>query len=110
MVKNRQFWSAFAASTFALRATADRSPLRRDRSYYLAVMRLLTPAVFVVALIANVAAQRPTVPPQEALALTNASVVNVRTGAVSRNATVVLRGGRIESVTSGPAPPGVRSI
>ena len=56
------------------------------------------------------AAQRPTVPPQEALALTNASVVNVRTGAVLRNATVVLRGGRIESVGTTAAPSGIRAI
>ena len=42
--------------------------------------------------------------------MTNASVVNVRTGAVSRNATVVLRGGRIESVGQGAAPSGVRAI
>jgi len=40
------------------------------------------------------------VPPQEALALTNASVVNVRTGAVVRNATVLMRGGIIESITA----------
>jgi len=110
MVNNRRFWSAFAASTFALRATADRSPLRRDRSYHLAVTRLFISAVFAVVCLAGAAAQRPTVPPQEALALTNASVVNVRTGAVSRNATVVLRGGRIESVGQGAAPSGVRAI
>ena len=87
MVKNRQFWS-----------------------YYFGVTRLLISAVLSIACITAIAAQRPTVPPQEALALTNASVVDVRTGAVSRNATVVMRGGRIESVASGPAPPGVRAI
>ena len=43
-------------------------------------------------------------PPQDALALTNASVINVRTGTVARNVTVLMRGGTIESV--GPAPAG----
>jgi imidazolonepropionase-like amidohydrolase len=85
-------------------------PLRRDKSYYSCVTRPLISAVFAVVALATVAAQRPTVPPQEALALTNASVVNVRTGAVSRNATIVLRGGRIESVGPGTAPSGVRAI
>ena len=83
---------------------------RRNWSYYLAVKRLLISAVFAVAFLANAAAQRSTVPPQEALALTNASVVNVRNGAVTRNATVVLRGGRIESVGQDTAPAGVRAI
>ena len=72
--------------------------------------RLLISAVFAVAFLATPAAQRPGVPPQEAIALTNASVINVRTGAVARNATVVLRGGRIESVGAGAAPAGVRAI
>src|SRR5688500_286385 len=87
MVKNRQFWS-----------------------YYFGVTRLLISTVLSIACLTAIAAQRPTVPPQEALALTNASVVNVRTGAVSRNATVVVRGGRIEAVAGGAAPPGVRAI
>ena len=43
-------------------------------------------------------------PSQEPLALTNASVVNVRSGTVARNVTVMMRGGRIESV--GPPSPG----
>ena len=54
-------------------------------------------------------------PPQEALALTNASVINVRTGAVVRNVTVLMRGGTIESVGTTPsggftAPAGVRVV
>lgn len=59
----------------------------------------------------TLAAQRPgdTVAP-DPMALTNASVVNVRTGAIVRNATVVLRGGTIETVGPGPAPPGLRAI
>jgi imidazolonepropionase-like amidohydrolase len=44
------------------------------------------------------------------IALTNASVVNVRTGAILRGATVVLRSGVIESVGAGAAPAGVRTI
>jgi imidazolonepropionase-like amidohydrolase len=48
--------------------------------------------------------------PQDPVALTGASVVNVRTGAVAANQTVVLRGGRIESVSTSPAPAGVRTI
>lgn len=47
---------------------------------------------------------------QEPLALTNASVIDVRTGSIARGATIVLRGGRIESIGSGAAPAGVRAI
>lgn len=72
----------------------------------------------VALLSASVLAQRAGgVMPHEAIALTNASVVNVRTGEVQRGATVVLRGGRIESVSAArmapataadvPAGPGV---
>ena len=60
---------------------------------------------------ASLGAQRAgTVIPQDALALTQASVIDVRTGAVQRGATVVLRGGRIESVGPGAAPAGVRVV
>lgn len=60
---------------------------------------------------ASLLAQRAGGPaPQEDLALTHASVVNVRTGAVERDATIVVRGGRIESVGAGAAPAGVRVI
>ncbi len=72
--------------------------------------RLITAAVIGLLTIASLGAQRPGVPPQEPLALTNASVVNVRTGAVARSATVLMRGGRIESIGSGAAPAGVRVI
>jgi imidazolonepropionase-like amidohydrolase len=60
--------------------------------------------------IASLAAQRgPS--PLEAIALINASVINIRTGAVQRGATVVLRGGQIESVgPTGSVPSGVRTI
>ncbi|MGH9204072.1 MAG: amidohydrolase family protein, partial [Vicinamibacterales bacterium] len=47
---------------------------------------------------------------QEVLALTNASVVNVRTGAVQRGTTIVLRAGTISSVGPAAAPSGARTI
>ena len=75
------------------------------------MIKPLTSAVLAIASVAALAAQpRATVPGPEPIALTNASVVNVRTGAVLRNATVVLRGGRIESVGTGSAPTGVRAM
>ena len=46
----------------------------------------------------------------ERLALVNATVVNVATGAVQEGQTLVLAGGRIESVGTGAAPGGVRAI
>ena len=45
-----------------------------------------------------------------AIALINASVVNVRTGAIQRGATVVLRNGVIESVGTAAVPAGARTI
>ena len=48
--------------------------------------------------------------PVAAIALTNANVVNVRTGAIQRGATIVMRGGTIESIGSGGAPAGTRAI
>jgi imidazolonepropionase-like amidohydrolase len=47
---------------------------------------------------------------QEAIALTNANVVNVTDGSVERGVTVMLRGGRIESVGRSAAPAGVKTI
>lgn len=45
------------------------------------------------------------------VALVNANVLNVRTGQVVANATVVLRGGRIESIApGGAAPAGITTI
>ncbi len=72
--------------------------------------RLLTSAVLVFSSAALLGAQRAPVPPQEPLALINASVVDVRNGTIARNSTVMLRGGRIESVNSSAAPAGVRTI
>lgn len=71
--------------------------------------RVVSSAVIVCLTVSLVSAQRPPAP-IEALALVNASVVNVRTGAVTRNATVVLRGGTIESIAAAAAPAGVRTI
>ena len=59
--------------------------------------------------IVSLAAQRSP-SPVEAIALVNASVINIRTGAVQRGATVVLRGGQIESVGSTAAPAGARTF
>ena len=67
-------------------------------------------AIAVILAISTARAQPRDVPPQEAVALTNASVVDVRAGAIVRGATVVTRGGRIESVGPGPAPAGTRAI
>jgi imidazolonepropionase-like amidohydrolase len=72
-------------------------------------MRGFALVVALVSSVVVVSAQRGPAP-LEPLALINASVVNVRTGAVQRGATVVLRGGTIESIGSGAAPAGVRSF
>ena len=58
----------------------------------------------------SVSAQRPEAPADGPLALVNANVVNVRDGRIVPNATIVMRGGRLESVGSGPAPAGVRTL
>jgi imidazolonepropionase-like amidohydrolase len=49
-------------------------------------------------------------PPQEPTALVNANVLNVRNGRISPNATLILRGGKIASIGSEPAPPGITVI
>ena len=71
--------------------------------------RCAASAVTVFFAVASLAAQRgPT--PVEAIALLNASVINVRTGAVQRGSTVLLRGGQIDSVSAAAAPAGVRTF
>jgi len=55
-----------------------------------------------------VAAQAPL--PRPDLALTHANVVDVTTGAITRNATVLVRNGRIESIGGGSAPAGTQII
>ena len=70
--------------------------------------RFLSSSLLVLLSSAMLPAQRPA-PTADPLALTNASVVNVRTGEITRATTVILRGGRIESVGAA-APAGARSI
>lgn len=50
------------------------------------------------------------VPGAPSLALANANVVDVRTGAIARGVTVTIVSGRIASVAAGPAPAGTRTI
>ncbi len=49
-------------------------------------------------------------PVREPLALTNANVVNVSDGTVQRNMTIVLRDGRIASVSAAAAPAGMKVL
>jgi imidazolonepropionase-like amidohydrolase len=51
-----------------------------------------------------------TSPTGDAIALTNANVVNVTDGSIQRNVTVVVRGGRIESVGATAAPAGTKAF
>ena len=62
-----------------------------------------------LAALVSLHAQR-SAPPQEHLALTNASVVDVRTGQVARNTVIVIRDGRVQSMSADAAPAGVRVI
>src|SRR6188768_121443 len=64
-------------------------------------------ACLVTVFFASPAAQ-PGPAPQTAIALMNASVLNVRNGSIQRNVTLVLRDGRIESIGAGAAPAGAR--
>lgn len=64
--------------------------------------RVLASSVVVFCSLAILSAQRSP-DAADAIALTNANVVNVRTGAVQRGVTVVLRGGTIESIGPGSA-------
>ncbi len=47
---------------------------------------------------------------QEPLALTNANVIDVKSGTVTRGATIVLRGGKIESVATAAPPSGIKTL
>lgn len=58
----------------------------------------------------GIVAQPGTAPAPDALALINANVLNVADGSIQSNATVVLRGGRIESIGAGGAGAGLRTI
>jgi imidazolonepropionase-like amidohydrolase len=102
MVKTRQKQSAIPM-TWITRASLS------EVGYSAPMRRCAASALIVFVVVASLRAQRgPS--PVEAIALVNASVVNVRTGAVQRGLTVVLRGGQIESVTAAAAPAGLHTI
>ncbi|MFN8058609.1 MAG: amidohydrolase family protein [Vicinamibacterales bacterium] len=63
-----------------------------------------------VATFQSSAAQSSAANAPEPLALVGANVVNVHNGRITPNATVVLRGGRIESIATGAAPGAVRTL
>ncbi len=69
---------------------------------------LVTSLPAVLALIASggAAAQPSGALPQDPIAFVNATVVNMGDGSLQRNVTVVVRGGRIESVTGASGAPG----
>jgi imidazolonepropionase-like amidohydrolase len=58
----------------------------------------------------SLAAQPPQSAGQQPLALVNAVAIDVRTGSLTPNTTIVLRGGRIESVGTAAPPSGVRAM
>jgi imidazolonepropionase-like amidohydrolase len=60
--------------------------------------------VAVLCMSVGTTAQRPTANSNDPLALTNANVVNVRTGRIIVNTTIVLRNGKIESIGSNARP------
>jgi imidazolonepropionase-like amidohydrolase len=75
------------------------------------IRRMIRPLALVGILLAGAAlAAQPTTSSHEPLALVNATVVNVRDGSVQRGVTILVRGGRIESVGTGAAPAGMRTI
>jgi len=67
-------------------------------------------AAFLCHAIASAQAGRTPATVAEPLALVNANVINVHDGRIVTNATIVLRGGRIESVGAGAAPTGVKVL
>jgi len=67
------------------------------------VKRHATLLILALALGSLLRAQQPPSGPAPRLALINANIVNVRTGAVQRGAAVVLSGGRIESIAASGA-------
>ena len=71
---------------------------------------VLIAVVGVCALVTIPAAQSTAVIPQPFLALTHAQVVNVRTGEIARDVTLVVRDGRIVSIGPGGAPAGAQVI
>lgn len=73
-------------------------------------MRLIAGFVAVAGAAVTLAAQSSPVPSNEPLALVNANVVNVRDGRVMSGATVVLRNARIDSINTGAAPTGIKTL
>ena len=71
--------------------------------------RLLVPALSALVVLSTLVIHAQQTPP-DALALINANVINVVDGSVQRNVTVVLRGGRIESVGATSAPSGAKTL
>lgn len=73
------------------------------------MLHRLALAALVVAGTISMAAQGGALP-QAPLALVNANVISVTDGVVQRGVTIVLRGGRIESMGATAAPSGVRTL
>src|SRR5688572_9429494 len=108
MVKTRPNWSGYELGSTKL-GTVQTSEV----GLCCAVRFVTTSAVLALLVVSDLGAQRTVVPSQAPLALTNASVVDVRNGTVTRGATVLMRGGRIESIgppSAGSLPADVRSI
>jgi imidazolonepropionase-like amidohydrolase len=74
------------------------------------LFRVLFLAALPCAAAIGLSAQSAGVLPQPLLALTHAQVVNVRTGEIAHDVTLVAREGRIASIGAGPAPPGAQTI
>jgi imidazolonepropionase-like amidohydrolase len=75
------------------------------KRFQLSIAVLFWPVVLVSA-----QTSRPPASVAEPLALVNANLVNVRDGKITSNATIVLRGGRIESIGAAAAPSGVKTL
>jgi imidazolonepropionase-like amidohydrolase len=75
------------------------------RRFQLSIVVLFCPV-----LLLSAQTSRPPATVAEPLALVNANLVNVRDGKIAANATIVMRGGRIETVGTGAAPSGVKVL
>ena len=91
--------------------------LRRIRAAYaalvgptLAAVLLFQPPLTARLVTGDAGSQDKPAPATDAIALVNANVINVVDGSVQRNATIVLRAGRIESVGPPPAGPLPRTL
>jgi imidazolonepropionase-like amidohydrolase len=67
-------------------------------------------SIVTLAVVAVLDAQPPAPPAQEPLALINGRMIDVSAGTLTRNATLVLRGGKIESVGGQAPASGIRVI